>query len=53
MVKVFFSKNGQIKVTIPRAIAIAMGLSHGCRVDFVFNGKTWEIKKAEEKKDEK
>lgn len=53
MVKVFFSKNGQIKVTIPKAIAIAMGLSHGCRVDFIFNGKTWEIRKAEvEKKDE-
>jgi len=54
MVKVFFSKNGQIKVTIPKAIATAMSLYHGCRVDFVFNGKTWEIKKVVEKpKDEK
>ena len=49
MVKVFFSKNGQIKVTIPKAIATAMQLYHGCRVEFIFNGKTWEIKKAEEK----
>jgi len=44
MVKVFFSKNGQVKVTIPKAIAEAMQLKHGAKVSFVFNGKTWEIK---------
>lgn len=53
MVKVFFSKNGQIKVTIPKAIATAMQLYHGCKVEFIFNGKTWEIKKVEDRsKDE-
>jgi len=52
MVKVFFSKNKQVKVTIPKAIATAMQLSHGCKVEFIFNGKTWEIKKIEDKEDE-
>ena len=50
MVKVFFSKNGQVKVTIPKAIATAMQLEHGCELEFVFTGKTWEIRKKEDKK---
>mgnify|MGYP001240822505 FL=1 len=44
MVKVFFSKNGQVKVTIPKPIAEAMQLKHKQKVEFIFNGKTWEIK---------
>ncbi len=44
MVKVFYSRNGQVKVTIPKAIATAMQLKHGDKIEFVFNGKTWEIK---------
>ncbi len=52
MVKVFFSKNGQIKVTIPKAIATAMQLSHGCKVEFIFNGTTWEIKRVIEENNE-
>jgi len=50
LVKVFFSKdNKQVRVTIPLVIAKAMNLKHGDRIDFVFNGKTWEIKKEDEK----
>ncbi len=45
MVKVFISKNGQMKVTIPKAIAEAMQLNHKDRVSFVFNGTHWEIRK--------
>ncbi|MDP7323655.1 MAG: hypothetical protein QF632_02750 [Candidatus Woesearchaeota archaeon] len=45
MVKVFFSKNGQVKVTIPKAIAEAMQLKHKQKIEFIFNGKSWEIKK--------
>lgn len=51
MVKAFFSKNGQVKVTIPKAIAIAMQLEHGCELEFIFNGKTWEIRKKKVKND--
>lgn len=47
MVKVFLSKNGQMKVTIPKAIAEAMQLKHKDKVVFVFNGKNWEIRKYE------
>lgn len=51
MVKVFFSKeNKQVRVTIPLVIAKAMNLKHGDKIDFVFNGKTWEIKKENEEK---
>jgi bifunctional DNA-binding transcriptional regulator/antitoxin component of YhaV-PrlF toxin-antitoxin module len=49
MVKVFYSKNGQVKVTIPKIIAIAMQLQHGCELEFIFNGKTWEIRKKNKK----
>jgi len=49
MVKVFLSKNGQMKVTIPKAIAEAMQLEHKDKVVFVFNGKYWEIRKKENK----
>ena len=49
MVKVFLSKNGQMKVTIPKAIAEAMQLNHKDRVTFIFNGKNWEIRKQHEK----
>lgn len=48
MVKVFLSKNGQMKVTIPKAIAEAMQLRHKEKVVFVFNGKNWELRKKEE-----
>jgi len=50
MVKVFFSKNGQAKVTVPNQIAKAMRLKHGSKINFVFNGKTWEIEIEEEKR---
>jgi len=50
MVKAFYSKNGQVKVTIPKAIATAMQLKHKDKLEFVFNGKTWEIRKKEETK---
>ena len=43
MVKVFFSKNNQAKVTIPLQIAKAMRLKHGTKINFIFNGKTWEL----------
>ncbi len=49
MVKVFLSKNWQMKVTIPKAIAEAMQLKHKEKVAFVFNGKYWEIRKKNEK----
>ena len=45
MVKVFYSANGQVKVTIPKAIAEAMQLEHKQKVEFVFNGENWEIRK--------
>jgi len=47
MVKAFLSRNGQMKVTIPKAIAEAMQLNHKDKVAFVFNGKYWEIRKKE------
>ena len=51
MVKVFFSKyNKQVRVTIPLVIAKAMNLKHGDKIDFIFNGKTCEIKKEHEEK---
>lgn len=50
MTKAFYSKNGQVKVTIPKAIAEAMELEHGCRLEFVFNGKNWEIRKKKDTK---
>ena len=48
MVKVFLSSNGQMKVTIPKAIAEAMQLKHKEKVAFVFNGKHWEIRKKDD-----
>tara|TARA_Y100000310_G_C20693057_1_gene823661 strand:+ start:1051 stop:1200 length:150 start_codon:yes stop_codon:yes gene_type:complete len=49
MVKVFFSKNKQVKITIPKAIAEAMQLKHKQKMEFVFNGKYWELRKKNEK----
>ena len=49
MVKVFLSKNGQMKVTVPKTIAEAMQLNHKDKIVFVFNGKNWEIRKKNEK----
>ncbi len=49
MVKAFLSRNGQMKVTIPKAIAEAMQLKHKEKLVFVFNGKHWEIRKKNEK----
>ena len=49
MVKVFYSKQkNQVRTTIPLIIAKAMRLNHGDKIDFVFNGKTWEITKQTE-----
>ncbi len=45
MVKAFLSSNGQMKVTIPKAIAEAMQLKHKEHIVFVFNGQHWEIRK--------
>ena len=53
MVKAILSRNGQMKVTIPKAIAEAMGLEHKDKLKFVFNGKTWEIQKVNDDKGEK
>ena len=47
MTKAILSKNGQMKITIPKVIAIAMQLKHKDRLDFVFNGKNWELRKKE------
>ncbi|MDP7323425.1 MAG: hypothetical protein QF632_01540 [Candidatus Woesearchaeota archaeon] len=49
MVKVFYSKNGQVKITIPKAIAEAMQLKHKEKMEFVFTGKHWELRKKNEK----
>ena len=49
MVKAFYSKNGQVKITIPKIIAEAMQLQHGERLEFVFNGKEWILRKKEAK----
>ena len=46
MVKAFLSKNGQMKITIPKIIAEAMQLKHKNKMEFVFNGKNWEIRKS-------
>tara|TARA_Y100000310_G_C20607246_1_gene776168 strand:- start:947 stop:1120 length:174 start_codon:yes stop_codon:yes gene_type:complete len=50
MVKVFYSANGQVKVTIPKAIAEAMQLEHKQKVEFIFNGENWELRKKESPK---
>tara|TARA_Y100000310_G_scaffold334770_2_gene415270 strand:- start:3505 stop:3795 length:291 start_codon:yes stop_codon:yes gene_type:complete len=49
MVKVFLSNNGQMKITVPKAIAEAMQLHHKDNIEFFFNGSTWEIKKNSKK----
>jgi len=46
MVKVFISRNGQIKVTIPKLIAQAMQLNHKQGVDIIFSRNFWEFRKA-------
>ena len=46
MVRIFLSKNGQIKVTIPKRIAQAMNLEHKQGIEIVFSGKFWEFRKA-------
>jgi bifunctional DNA-binding transcriptional regulator/antitoxin component of YhaV-PrlF toxin-antitoxin module len=46
MVRIFLSKNGQIKVTIPKRIAQAMNLGHRQGIEIVFNGEFWEFRKA-------
>jgi bifunctional DNA-binding transcriptional regulator/antitoxin component of YhaV-PrlF toxin-antitoxin module len=48
MVKAFLSKNGQMKITIPKTIAEAMQLSHKENIVFVFNGEHWELRKKDE-----
>jgi len=53
MVKAFISKNGQMKITIPKVIAEAMQIHHKEKLEFVFNGKYWEIRKKEIIKDKK
>ena len=49
MVKVFLSSNGQMKITVPKAIAEAMQLQHKDRIEFFFNGTSWEIIKNSKK----
>ena len=46
MVKVFLSRNGQMKTTIPKLIAQAMQLRHKQGVEIIFNGKFWEFRKS-------
>ena len=46
MVKVFLSRNGQIKATIPKLIAQAMQLRHKQGIEIIFNNKFWEFRKA-------
>ena len=46
MVKVFISRNRQVKVTIPKLIAQAMQLKHKQGINLIFNGKFWEFRKA-------
>lgn len=53
MVKAFYSRNGQVKITIPKTIAEAMQLKHGTKLIFIFNGKNWEIRKEEPVENEK
>lgn len=45
MVKVFISRNGQIKVTIPKLIAQAMQLKHKQGIDIIFKDNFWEFRK--------
>lgn len=45
MVKVFVSKQGQIRATIPKLIAQAMQLKHKQGIDIIFNNGFWEFKK--------
>ena len=45
MVKLFLSKQGQAKITIPKIIVGAMQLKHKQSISFNFNGKNWEILK--------
>ena len=46
MVRIFLSSNGQMKVTIPKHIAQAMGLKHKQGIELVFNGEFLEFRKA-------
>ena len=49
MVKVFFSKHGQVKVTIPKALATALQFKHGQTVIFLIDNDELIIKKVEKK----
>ncbi|MEK6973967.1 MAG: hypothetical protein AABW41_01900 [Nanoarchaeota archaeon] len=40
MVKIFFSKNCQVKAIISKAIVTSMPLKHGTKIEFIFYGKT-------------
>ncbi|MBR9700167.1 AbrB/MazE/SpoVT family DNA-binding domain-containing protein [Candidatus Woesearchaeota archaeon] len=45
MVKVFLSKNGQVRVTIPKALADALQLQHKEEVDFIIKDNELVIKR--------
>ena len=47
MTKLFFSKNGQVKITIPKSVIEFLQLQHGDEMEFVFheNGILMKTKK--------
>ena len=50
MVKVFLSKNGQVRVTIPKALADALRLKHKEEVEFFISEDGLLIRRKNEKK---
>ena len=52
MTKIFFSKNGQVKITIPKSVIEFLQLKHGDDMDFIFHegGILIKPKKKGEKK---
>lgn len=47
MVKVFVSKRGQFRLTIPKHIIESLNLEHGDSIDFVLENMLWKVKKGE------
>ncbi len=45
MVRVFVSKRGQFRLTIPKHIVESLELKHGDSMDFILYNEIWKVKK--------
>lgn len=47
MVKIFYAKNGQVRVTIPKALAESLQLRHKEEVQFIIRDDHLQIRRKE------